>query len=151
MIKVKRVASLEPGVYQVTLKKVSERQRKIYQSEEMEDVITFEYLADTDQGEVTLYRDVRPVISPKSNLVLDLRAMVGERANDSILADDKEFNDLLQSLVGRPFMVQTDQTESGNTKVVKVMAPPKTKVTAVKKVVQAEDETPPPSDDDIPF
>lgn len=158
VIKVKRIVALKPGIYEATLKSVKERQVKAYQSEEMEDVITFTYEIESDPDPIELYRDCRPTLGPKARLYKDLKGMAPDSATDEVFGDDATFNQLLKSLVHKHFLIQTDVTESGNTKIVAVMAKPRGKVAApvqpVSKVVVdsfGDDEPPPMDDDDIPF
>lgn len=154
MIKVKRIVALTPGVYEAVLKTINERQVKKYESDEMEDVITFTYEIETDGEPVTLLRDCRPLLGSKARLTKDLKAMAPDTATDDALASDESLDLLLKTLVRKRYLLQTDVTENGNTKIVAIMAKPRGKA-AVKPAVHVEpidDDQPPFLDDsDIPF
>lgn len=154
------VRGIDPGIYEATLTKVYEDKRNVYQSEEIEDVLNFLYEMETDAGTVTLSRKVRPFATPRSNLTSDLRAMAGSAKVDAVIGNDAALYELIQSLVGNKFLIQTDLTETGNVKIVKVMALPKGKVAVSASAQKKEDNVPDswskPSkkivdDSDIPF
>lgn len=161
MIRVKRIVSLEPGVYEATLRKIYERQKKEFRTDDVYDAISFDYEISVDgEDPITLTRDNRNTLGPKSNLLKDIKAMAGERATDEVLASDESFNALLETLVRKRYLIQTGSTESGNPKIVAVLAKPKAKATSsapVRKpapVAEADfgdDEPPALEDDDIPF
>lgn len=155
-----RPANLEPAIYEGTLTGISDEQRKKFESEEMETVMTFAFRVDHDGKSFTLKRSVRPIISSKSNLMKDLRAMMGAKALDAVIGNDGLLWAAVQNMVGRVFLIQTDVTESGNTKVVSVMAKPGGTAPAqqslptsapVMPLTAAPKYTEDPDEDAIPF
>jgi hypothetical protein len=122
----KRQAMIADGVYEATLRRINETKRKMFESEEMEDVLEFSYAVHVDDSDpIEIKRNVRPILNPKSKLVADLKAMVGNPAVEAARGSDEKLTELLMSLVGKSFQVQVEANDKGYSNIKAVMAKPK--------------------------
>lgn len=95
------------GSYSAFLKSIEPDVQRKFESDEMQEVLHFIYVIDTENGQVWVHRNCRPMIGPKTNLEKDLIALVPAeyfKAKD----DSTKLKALLKKLVGKQYQLTVE-------------------------------------------
>lgn len=143
------------GIYKAVLREcpIIERDEEFYDKEthqykktgRRERVFGPKFVIQSEEGEVFIYRNWRPILSDRSNLSKDLSAMAP--AEFMLVEDSHEkCKELIKSLIGKPFRLKVDvvKTKAGTERNSFVAISPY--VETIADVAQKAKE-----EDDLPF
>ena len=139
-----RFPTLPDGTYEAILEEAEEGICKGFEGEDFL-AIKFRYHLIGKDNDARVFRDCRVSLNEKSNLYKDLKSLVGAKKLQEVIDSDEDVTELINSLIGKKFLVNTELTTSkaGNeyNKFISVSSLPAGK---------AQEQTS-YDDDDIPF
>jgi hypothetical protein len=102
----------KPGTYKAILQDVKEGLKDEYNAEEGQyECLTFRYVLQTVEGEVSVFRDCRMSLHERSNLYKDLSAIAGEKLSE-VVESDATVTEFLNGQIGKTFLVTVEEKVS---------------------------------------